>query len=147
MVTGHQEDQVRAALGDQAVRYVSNLHFAEGLSTSLIAGISAVASDADGVLVALGDMPRVDAALVDSLIAAFKPEEGRSICLPVFDGKRGNPVLWARRYLGEMVKLDGDIGAKSLLQANLDAICEVPATSDAVLADIDTPAEFAALAR
>jgi molybdenum cofactor cytidylyltransferase len=147
VVTGYQEDQVRAALSDLSVTYVSNPRFAEGLSTSLIAGIAAVPSDADGAMVALGDMPRIDAALIDSLITAFRPAEGRAICLPVFAGKWGNPVLWARRYLDDMAELSGDVGAKGLLQANLNAICEVAATSDAILADIDTPEAFAALVR
>jgi molybdenum cofactor cytidylyltransferase len=83
--------------------------------------------------------------LVDSLIAAFEPAKGRSICLPVFCGTWGNPVLWARCYLAEMEGLTGDAGAKGLLQTHIDEICEIAAPDDAVLADIDTAEAFATL--
>lgn len=146
VVTGYEQDKLRGALPGRAVSYAHNPRFAEGLSTSLIAGIDAVPADTDGVLVALGDMPRIDTAVIDRLVAAFNPAERRSICLPVFEGKWGNPVLWARPYLDQMAKLSGDAGAKSLLQANLAEICEVASENDAVLADIDTPEAFAALA-
>jgi molybdenum cofactor cytidylyltransferase len=146
VVTGHEQEKLRAALANRTVRYVNNPRFADGLSTSLIAGIHAVPADADGVLVALGDMPRIDTEVIDRLIAAFNPTVGKSICLPVFDGKWGNPVLWARSYLDQMAKLSGDAGAKSLLQANHAAICEVAVADDAVLVDIDTPEAFATLA-
>lgn len=145
VVTGYQEDRLRAALVGRTVSYVSNARFAEGMSTSLIAGIDAVPADADGVLVALGDMPRIDSGVIDRLIAAFNPAQGQSICLPVFNSCWGNPVLWARRYLGDIAKLSGDAGARGLLQANRNAICEVATADDAVLADIDTPEAFAAL--
>ncbi len=146
VVTGHEQEKLCAALGDRPVSYVSNPRFAEGLSTSLIAGIEAVPKDADGVLVALGDMPRIDSGVIDRLVAAFNPAEGRSICLPVFAGNWGNPVLWGLSYLDQMAKLTGDAGARGLLQANRNAIWEVAAGNDAVLADIDTPEAFAALA-
>ena len=145
VVTGHEEEKLRAALTGRTVNFVHNPRFAEGLSTSLIAGIGSVPADADGVLIALGDMPRADAAVIDSLIAAFNPAEGWSICLPVFDEKPGNPVLWARSYLDPMAKLSGDAGAKSLLEANRDSICEVMVANDAVLMDVDTLEAFAAL--
>jgi molybdenum cofactor cytidylyltransferase len=146
VVTGYEQDKLRGALAGRPVIYVDNPRFAWGLSTSLIAGIDAVPADADGVLVALGDMPRIETDVINRLIAAFNPAEGRSICLPVFDGKWGNPVLWARSYLDQMATLSGDAGAKSLLQSNLNAICEVAVADDAVLVDIDTPEAFAELA-
>jgi molybdenum cofactor cytidylyltransferase len=79
------------------------------------------------------------------MIAAFSPEEGRGIIVPVFKGKRGNPVLFARAYFAEMLACEGDTGAKPVLNANPDAVFEVEMESAAVLADADTPAAFEAL--
>ena len=70
----------------------------DGLSTSLKAGVVALPDDVDGALVLLADMPRVDATLIDKLIGAFDPARGALVVVPTFEGKRGNPVLWSRRF-------------------------------------------------
>ena len=145
VVTGHQADAVRQVLADRAVAFVHNPDYAGGLSTSLKAGLAALPEDADGVLVCLGDMPLVGPAHLDKLIAAFNPVEGRLICVPTHDGKRGNPVLWARRFFAEMAGLSGDVGARGLLERHADAICEVAMSDAGVLLDVDTPAALDAL--
>jgi molybdenum cofactor cytidylyltransferase len=86
----------------------------------------------------LGDMPEIAPDLVDRLIAAFAPKEGRSIIVPVAQGKRGNPVLWAREYFHEMCSVSGDTGAKHLLGNYADEVVEVLANRS-VHTDIDTP--------
>ena len=96
-VLGNQADAVDAALGKLPVERVRNPDFADGLSTSLKRGLAALPADIDGVIVCLGDMPLVAGRDLDRLIAAFNPLEGRAIIVPTRHGKRGNPVLWARR--------------------------------------------------
>src|SRR5690606_11484843 len=110
VVTGNAESGVREALSDFDVSFVHNPDYAEGLSTSLRAGLAALPEDVDGVLVCLGDMPDIEAAHLDRLIAAFDPEEGRTICVPTVTGKRGNPVLWGRDWFGAMMEVKGDTG-------------------------------------
>jgi molybdenum cofactor cytidylyltransferase len=144
VVTGNQAGAVEAALAGTGARFVRNPDYAAGLSTSLKAGIAAVPEDCDGALVLLGDMPDIGPVLIDRLIAAFSPADGRAICVAAYGGKRGNPVLWARRFFLDMLALDGDIGAKALIAANGELVCEVEAGDDAPLADIDTPQALAA---
>ncbi|AWK86982.1 NTP transferase domain-containing protein [Azospirillum thermophilum] len=139
VVTGHQGEAVGAALADRRVTLVHNPSFAEGLSSSLRAGLAAVPGDADGVVVCLGDMPLVSAAVIDRLIAAYNPLEGRAICIPTIQGKQGNPVLWDRGFFAEMAALSGDAGAKRLIGAHADRLCEVPVDDAGVLFDVDTP--------
>src|SRR6185312_4959801 len=98
VVTGHQRERVEAALEGLPVRFVHNLDFANGLSTSLKAGIAALPDDIAGAVVCLGDMPQVSGALIDRLAQALDPENGALIAVPTFEGKRGNPVLWSRRF-------------------------------------------------
>ena len=88
-------------------------------------GIGALGKDIDAAIVQLGDMPGVGAALLDRLMAAFSPVEGRSICVPTVAGKRGNPVLWDRRFFAEIAKVSGDTGAKHLIGEHADLVCEV----------------------
>lgn len=139
VVTGHDEARVRAALAGRAVRFVRAEDYADGLSASLRAGLAAVPDGAEGAVVALGDMPLVDGALVDRLLDAFDPEEGRAIVQPAHAGAGGNPVLWGREFFAQMSALSGDTGAKPLLARHADRLHQVEAGTEAVLRDFDTP--------
>ena len=145
VVTGNEQGKVHAALRGCKVTFAHNPAFAEGMSTSLKAGLAAVPDTAAGALICLGDMPLVTPAVLDRLIAAFNPNEGRAICVPTWNGKRGNPVLWARRFFPEMADLAGDVGAKHLIGEHAELIAEVAMPDDAILTDIDTPEALAAL--
>jgi molybdenum cofactor cytidylyltransferase len=144
-VLGNQADEVDAALGKLPVERVHNPAFAEGLSTSLKRGLAALPTDIDGAVICLGDMPLIAGRDIDRLIAAFNPLEGRSIIVPTRNGKRGNPVLWARRFFSEMADLAGDVGARHLIGEYADLVCEVEMDTDSVLVDIDTPEALAEL--
>lgn len=144
VVTGNDAEKAAGALAALCVTPIHNPDFARGLSTSLKAGIAAVSEDCDGALILLGDMPGITPALIDKMIAAFDPDEGRAICVAARHGKRGNPVLWARRFFPEIMALEGDVGAKHLMAMNDDLVCEVEAADDSPLTDIDTPEALAA---
>src|SRR5258708_15041639 len=137
-------DEVRPAIekalpSKSRLRFVTNPDFAEGLSTSVRTGIGALSSNIDAAIVQLGDMPGVGAPLLDRLMAAFSPVEGRAICVPTAGGKRGNPVLWARRFFPEMAKLAGDAGAKHLIGEHADLVCEVEMAGEAAVTDLAPP--------
>jgi len=144
-VLGHEAEQVRQALAGAELGFAENPDYALGLATSLRRGLAAVPDDVDGVLVCLGDMPLVGAAEIRRLVAAFNPVESRAIVVPTRLGKRGNPVLWARRFFAEMRGSAGDTGAKHLIGAHPEAVVEVEMPGDAVLVDIDTPQALAEL--
>jgi len=145
VVTGHEPERVAEALAGTGVALVHNPDYASGLSASLQRGLAALPADVDGALVLLGDMPLVSAATIDRLIAAFNPLEGRALCVPTWQGKRGNPLLFARRYFAEVQAIEGDQGARQLLSEHPDAVAEVAMADDAVLTDIDTPEALQAL--
>jgi molybdenum cofactor cytidylyltransferase len=139
VVTGHQREKVEAALDGLNVERVHNPEFADGLSTSLRAGLAALPGEVDGAVVCLGDMPQVRAGLIDRLIAAFDPERGALVVVPVIEGRRGNPVVWSRRFFPELMALEGDVGARHLIGRYAEAVTEVPLTDQAALIDVDTP--------
>lgn len=145
-VTGHQEEEVRVALSGLGVSLVSNPRFAEGLSTSLKAGLHALPQDIDAVLILLGDMPLISPQQINRLIGAFHPEKGRSIVAPAFNGKRGNPVLWSRKFIPQMMMIEGDVGARHLIGENMDMVFEVEMEDEATLTDIDRPEDLAQFA-
>jgi molybdenum cofactor cytidylyltransferase len=139
VVTGHQHDRIEAVLKGLPVKIVHNPDYADGLATSLRTGIAALPPGADGAIVCLGDMPQVDAAMIDRLIGAIDPDKGALIALPTIDGKRGNPVVWSRRFFAELMKVEGDVGARYLIGRYPEAIAEVPLAGTAALTDVDTP--------
>ena len=138
VVTGHERAEVETALAGLPVQLVHNPDFAEGLGTSLRTGIAAVPADADGAIVCLGDMPQVDAGLIDRLIAAFDPARGALVVVPTFDGKRGNPVLWSRRFFPDLMAVEGDVGARHLIGRYPEAVVEVPVDGNAARSSTST---------
>lgn len=145
VVTGHERERIEAALAGLPVTFIHNPDFADGLSTSLKAGVAALPPDVDGVIVCLGDMPQVDAMLIDRLLASFDPERGAFVVVPTIAGKRGNPVVWSRRFFAELSALDGDVGARHVISAYPEAVVEVPVDGNAALTDVDTPEALAAM--
>lgn len=139
VVTGRDKGLIEAALEGLPVTFLHNPDFAQGLSTSLRAGIAALTPDTDAAVIALGDMPLVPPDAVRKLIAAYSPAEHRSICVPVFKGERGNPVLWGRQHFEALIALTGDRGARVLIDQLTDEVVEVAMPDDAVLRDADTP--------
>ena len=145
VVTGHEHEMVERALDGLQVRFVHNPDYAEGLGTSLRAGIAAVPEGADGAIVCLGDMPQVDSGLMDKLIAAFDPDSGALVVVPSINGRRGNPVVWARRFFNDLMSIRGDFGARYLIGSYAEAVVEVPLAGDAALTDVDTPESLSAV--
>jgi len=142
VVTGHEAGLVREALAGIEARFVHNPDYADGLSTSLGAGLIALDGDVSGALIVLGDMPGVAAKDLERLIGTFDPEVGRAIIVPTYSGQRGNPVLWAKRFFPELMALQGDVGARHLIGEHGEHVAEVE-LGRGVVADIDTPQALA----
>ncbi len=145
VVLGHEAGRLREVLAGAEVEYVENPDYGGGLSTSLKAGMSVIPDGTDGVIICLGDMPMVDASTLDRMIAAFDPVEGRAIVVPTRRGKRGNPVLFGRRFFEEMTNVSGDVGARHLIGKHEDVAVEIEIDDDSVLMDVDTPEALAKL--
>ncbi len=147
VVTGHQDREIRNALAGKPVRFVHAADYAEGMAASLRAGIAALSGEISAVLICLGDMPLVEPALLNRIVAAYDPVEGREIILPSFQGQRGNPVLWGKRFFPELLKLSGDTGGRQILHRYAERAAEIQVESDSVLRDFDTPGGVGRLGR
>ena len=145
VVTGHRGADIRAALAGRPVTFIDAPDYADGLSASLKSGIAAVPPTATAALVCLGDMPLITGRLLDRLIDAHDPVESRAIVVPTHHGRKGNPILWNRRYFPEILALHGDAGARALLQQHMEQVAEIDVNDDAVLRDFDTVESLATL--
>ena len=140
VVIGHEAAGIAAALAGLDVTTIANPAYAEGLSTSLRAGVKALPAEIDGALVCLGDMPEVEGSVLGALMVAFTGAS--AICVPVHHGRRGNPILWSRSYFAEMMGLAGDTGARKLLAQHHECVIEVEVGSNGIFADVDTPSDL-----
>ncbi|HEV2225824.1 MAG TPA: nucleotidyltransferase family protein [Nitrososphaerales archaeon] len=141
VVLGANEREVRNKVRFEKERVIVNSEYAKGMSGSLKLGLAATAHDADAVIVALADQPLLRAATVDRLIKAHLNSKA-SIVVPVYNGKRGNPVLFDRSLFPQIMKIQGDVGAKSVVRKNEDVVLEVSVPDEGVLIDLDTPQDY-----
>ncbi|KQS98227.1 MULTISPECIES: NTP transferase domain-containing protein [unclassified Rhizobium] len=138
VVTGHRQDEIRAALSGLDVVTVENADYATGMASSLVHGLTSIAADVDGVLVMLADMPLVTAEDLRMLIEVFKAEHGQAIIRAVSGGKRGNPVILPRSTFEAVRQLQGDIGARHIIESSGLPVIDVEIGPAAHL-DLDTP--------
>lgn len=137
VVLGNEKERVRRQLESYPVKFIENPYYAQGMSTSVREGIKEVSlGDADAVLILPGDMPFVKPETVQRLIQVFFDGEG-SIVFPLFNGKRGHPVLFGKEIFPEFIDISGDMGGREILKRNSDRICPVLVDDPGVFIDID----------
>jgi molybdenum cofactor cytidylyltransferase len=137
-VLGHDADQVGKALEGAGMHLIHNPDFAEGMATSLKAGIAALPAKTDAALILLGDMPQIKPETIQQLIDAFKSNPHAAAVVPVVQGKRGNPILIARSLFASIMTLEGDVGARKLLSEAGETVIEIDVENLSILLDIDT---------
>lgn len=137
VVIGHHRDEITARLNLPGLVY--NPDYEQGMITSFQTGIRALPPDAAGAMLFLVDHPVVDPAVIDALIENFAA--GR-IMIPVFNARRGHPVLFARDILQEVLALPASQGANIVVRKDPGRIIEVPVDSQGILVDVDTPEDF-----
>lgn len=137
------DDEAIADLGRAAgARPIVNCRPEGGMGPSIAAGIRELTADVSGVFVLPGDMPLIENRDLAALAAALPGDDPLTICAPVFAGRRGHPVLFARGHFDALARLSGDAGGRAVIAAHHRHLVEVPATSDHVLVDFDTAADF-----
>jgi len=138
-VTGHRRDEIETALSGLAVTSQFNPDYASGMASSLVSGLSvADLSAKDGVLVMLADMPGISAEHIDLLIKAFREAGGGVVVRSVSDGKRGNPIILPRLAYDAVLRLEGDVGARAIIESSGLSVIDVDIGPAAHL-DVDTP--------
>ncbi|MDQ3387254.1 MAG: nucleotidyltransferase family protein [Actinomycetota bacterium] len=137
VVVGANAERLREVCEPYGVRIVENPDWAEGQSTSVRAGLQAMSSAVRAAVVLLGDQPLVTAEAVSKLVEAF--EAGAEVAVATYEGKRRNPVLFARSVWPSLVgELSGDEGARSFLRKHPNIVVEVPCDGVGHPADVDT---------
>ncbi len=143
LVVGWDAENVKQAVDGLPVQVVLNPEYASGQSASVRSGLAAMPSRTAAALFLLADQPLITPEILRDLVQAHR-QTAAPACVPVFEGRRGNPVLFDRSLFGELRELTGDAGGRVLLEKYGNAIVSVPADR-AVLVDIDTPEDYTSL--
>jgi molybdenum cofactor cytidylyltransferase len=139
VVSGHAAAKVEGALKNLDLSFIFNADYRTGLSGSLKAGITALPEATEGALILLADMPCISAALIDRLIQAYEVSASVTIAVvPVRAGLRGNPVLIGKELFDAIKRIEGDRGARALLEAAGKDVLECLVDDEAIEIDIDT---------
>ena len=135
--------ELSGRITNNEVRYYCAPDSAKGMGHSLANGIARV-KDWEAALVFLGDMPFVQAETIESLLAEyeFRKHTTAPIVMPTFKGEKGHPVLFASDYFEEIKAIEGDAGARSVIQAHPDSVFQVAVEDPGVIQDIDTPEDL-----
>lgn len=143
VVVGHDADAVRGVLSGFDLRIVENHEWEQGLSTSIRCGLKAMPDEIEAIVVAVGDQPGLDPGVIRSVIARWR-DTGVPIVSASYRGERGHPVLFARSVFAELLELQGDAGARLLIERSPERVSYVDVDA-AMPPDVDTSEQLAAL--
>lgn len=142
VVIGHEHQKVEQLLQGYALRMVYNEQYAEGMSSSIRKGVEAVEDPGSGYLLALGDMPWIRQDTVERLCMTFPRRDPGAIAVPAMGRRRGHPVVFGKFYRRELLQLEGDRGASSLLHRHAENVLEVSVEDPGIFKDVDTPEAY-----
>ncbi len=137
VVLGYKSEEVKKTIANKPVKIVVNPDYHQGMSTSIKTGLDSIDNQAKAVMIALGDQPYIDSLTINNLIKAFFTHN-KGITIPVYQGRRGHPVIFVKKYIGELLKLKGDIGGREIITRHPDDVLEVAVNCEGILIDIDT---------
>ena len=144
VVVGFEAEKIKAVLHDQSVKFVENPSYEEGMTTSIQSGVKASSNESTGLMICLADMPFAETSDLNLLIQAFndyRSTESSLIIVPVFQGKRGNPVLFSEVFREKILTHKGE-GCREIVRQFPHYVKEVSMENDNLLRDIDTPEDY-----
>jgi len=145
VVLGWEERKIRKALMGLPCRLIVNKEFERGQSSSLKAGLNAIALETRAVLVLPGDVAEIDSRSIDKVVDAYI-SNGGTILVAAHNGRFGHPILLDSRIFSEIARIDEETyGLKSVVKNHENEIRLVETGSDNVLRDVDTPGDLKGL--
>lgn len=141
VVLGYRAQELMEKLASTPVKIAINPAYEQGMSTSIVTGLSLVDDKAQAVMLALGDQPFISSRVIDKLIDEFF-SHNKGIALPTYRGNRGHPVIFAIKYKGELLSLKGDIGGREIIKKHPDDVVEVAVDFESINVDIDTLTDY-----
>jgi len=145
VVIGHEAEKIRRKLNNFPLSFVYNPNFSEGMTTSIKSGVKEVSPDCDGYMICLADMPFINTSEINKLIHAYaqnRIKEKRLIVIPVYQGHRGNPVLFSTEFREDILEHKIEYGCKGVIMNNFESVKEIEMDDDSMLLDVDTLEDY-----
>ena len=150
VVTGYESEKVENIIGkNKKIKFVYNKDFKNGISSSIKKGLNTISNKAEAFFICLGDMPNVNQNIYNKLIKSrfnynkkLRLEHKKEIIIPTFDGKNGNPVLFSKFMKDKIMLIEGDSGAKNIIELNKNKVLNVSFDNEAVILDFDIQEHF-----
>ena len=145
VVIGHEAEKIRRKLKELPLSFVYNPNFSEGMTTSIKSGVKEVSRDCDGFLICLADMPLINTSDINKLIHAYvqnRIKEKRLIVVPVFQGQRGNPVLFSSEFRNDILDYKKESGCRGIIMNYPESVKEIEMDNDNMLLDVDTLEDY-----
>lgn len=150
LVVGHEHQKIIQAVGSKTnhprLQVVINRRYREGQSQSLQAGLAELQPQISSVMFLLGDQPMLKSATIDHMLDRFRHSE-KDICVPIWNEKKGNPTIFARAMYGNLMAIEGDIGAREIIRANPERVLYIEVDDPVCFLDIDSPKDYEDLQR
>lgn len=142
IVLGADADEIKTSLSWFSGTLVINGDWKHGQLTSVIAGLNAFSHHhLDGVLVCPVDRPLITHTLIKNLLKVFQ-ESGKSIVVPVFQGRRGHPTVFSSSMFDELRTAPLNVGARHVVRNRPNDVHELTTTEGGVLINIDSPKDY-----
>jgi len=150
IVLGHEDNLLKNTIGiNKKTKFIYNKDFKKGMSSSIKVGLNEISKKSQGFFISLGDMPNINQSIYNKLIKSMssynkklKPIHKKEIIIPTFEGREGNPVLFSKFMKNKIMNLDGDIGAKKIIELNRAKVLDVPFDNKGIIIDFDTQDHF-----
>ena len=146
VILGARAEKLQREIKPGTARIIVNTSYDKGQSTSLKAGLQSISPDSQAVLILLGDQPFITEATIDALIEKYQ-ETGSPVVAPIYNGKRGNPVLFDRSLIPELINTSGDKGGRTVVEKYTDRMATVEIDSATIGIDIDTWDDYQKMSR
>ena len=150
IVVGYEEDILKSLIGkNKKIKIIYNKNYKSGIASSIKIGLKNISTKTEAFFISLGDMPNINQNIYNKLIKErdkynkkLKTEYKKEIIIPTYQGKNGNPILFSKHMQKKIMKIEGDVGAKSLVELDMNKILKVPFKNDAIILDFDKPEDF-----
>ena len=150
IVVGFESEIIKSIIDkNKKIKFVYNKDFKNGISSSIKKGLEQISNKTKNFFISLGDMPKVNQNIYNKLIKTknkynkkLNLENKKEIIIPTYEGKKGNPILFSNFMKKKIINIEGDIGAKKIIELNEKKVLNVPFKSNGVILDFDTKLDF-----
>ena len=142
LVLGYEYKKILPELKDLKVNTIINDDYKEGMASSIRKGVKNLHTDTKGVMVCLADMPLIKSSTYNKMISIFNKNDSKRIILPLYNNIRGNPIIFSHHYFDELIKLEGDFGAKKLIVHNEKHTYRINLMDKGIISDFDNIEQY-----